>query len=144
MPKRDAALIPLSHDHHQALFLAQRMRRATETGVAEVVADALEYWRGHGADHFRIEEDLLLPALARHVPADDERIVRVLVDHVWIRERFERLEAGARPDELGELGQRLDDHVRHEERVVFPLIEAELGSDELAALGARVEAAEAD
>ena len=31
---------------------------------------------------------------------------------------------GARPADLHELGARLHDHIRHEERVLFPLIEA--------------------
>jgi hypothetical protein len=45
-------------------------------------------------------------------------------------------------DEMHELGERLDDHIRHEERVLFPLIEESLERDELSALGAAVEAAE--
>jgi hypothetical protein len=140
--KRDPALSPLSHDHHQALFQAMRMKRAGEEDRDEVIAGVLEFWSGHGALHFRIEEEVLLPAFARHEPPDDERVVRVLVDHVWIRERMGRLESGASVAELRALGERLDDHVRHEERVLFPAIEAALDADELAALGALVADAE--
>ena len=64
--KRTAALQPLSRDHHQALSVAQKLRRA-DAGTAPGVRDAfLEFWRSHGRDHFRSEEEILLPAFAGH------------------------------------------------------------------------------
>lgn len=118
------------------------MRRAGDGDRTDVISGVLGFWRDHGAVHFRIEEELLLPAFARHVDPDDERIVRVLVDHVWIRERMARLE-GSCVSELNELGERLDAHVRHEERVLFPAIEQVLKPGELVELGERIAAAEA-
>jgi iron-sulfur cluster repair protein YtfE (RIC family) len=141
--KRDPALTLLSHEHHQALHQALRMKRASEADCAEVSTGVLAFWDEEGAEHFRIEEELLLPALARYLAPEDERVVRVLVDHVWIRERMERMRGGVEAEELQELGARLDDHVRHEERIVFPLIEETLGAEELKELGQRLEAAEA-
>jgi iron-sulfur cluster repair protein YtfE (RIC family) len=140
--KRDPALTPLSHDHHQALHQALRLKRAGEEDLREVTAGALEFWREQGALHFRIEEEILLPAFARHADPGDERVVRVLVDHVWIRERMARLESDPSVAELHELGERLDAHVRHEERVLFPAIEEALQAGELAELGEAVAAAE--
>ena len=142
--KRDAALADLSRDHHQALYRAMRMKRAVEDDIDEVRGDVLSFWAGHGARHFRIEEEILLPAFARSGDPADDAVVTVLVDHVWIRERMERLAA----DELEleavhELGERLERHVRHEERVLFPLIQAALHPDALATLGQRIAAAEA-
>ena len=140
--KRDPALTTLSHDHHQALFQALRMKRVGEVDRAEVVEGVLTFWVGGGARHFRIEEELLLPAFARHRPPDDDRVVRVLIDHVWIRERIDRA-TELDLAEIRELGERLEKHVRHEERVLFPAIEEALDEGELAALGARIEGAEA-
>ncbi|HEX6117037.1 MAG TPA: hemerythrin domain-containing protein [Solirubrobacterales bacterium] len=142
--KRDPALTPLSRDHHQALTQALRLRRAEAADAAEVVDGMLEYWSAHGAHHFRVEEEVLLPPFARHHDPGDERVVRVLVDHVWIRERVGRLGPDSGPDELHELGERLDAHVRHEERVLFPLIESTLPADELERLAADIAAAEAE
>jgi hemerythrin-like domain-containing protein len=106
-----------------------------------------EFFDAHGALHFRVEEEVLLPGYVRDAGADpnDDQIVRVLTDHVWIRARIAALrEATAPPPaELRELGQRLDDHVRHEERVLFPAIEQALSAEQLAALGQAVAAAEA-
>jgi hemerythrin-like domain-containing protein len=142
--KRHLALVDLSHDHHQALYQAMLMRRVTADDLAEVRETVLGFWDDQGAKHFRIEEDVLLPAFAAAGDPRDDAVVTVLVDHVWIRERMERLAVGEL-DLAGvrELGERLNAHVRHEERVLFPLIERTLDADALASLGGRIAAAEA-
>jgi iron-sulfur cluster repair protein YtfE (RIC family) len=63
-------------------------------------------------------------------------VARVLVEHVDLRWRGEDVATATDPDpaELHELGERLERHIRHEERVLFPLIEAALPADELARL----------
>ena len=142
--KRDPALVDLSHDHHQALYCAMRMQRASEEDLAKVRHDVLAYWGEHGAKHFRIEEEVLLPAFASSGDPRDDAVVSVLVDHVWIRERMERLAAQELDlARINELGRRLSTHVRHEERVLFPLIERTLDAEALASLGDRIAAAEA-
>jgi hemerythrin-like domain-containing protein len=142
--KRDPALVELSRDHHQALYAAQRMKRASADDLAAVREDVLGFWSEDGAKHFRIEEEVLLPGFATAGDPGDEAVVRVLVDHVWIRERMARLESGELElAQVHELGERLEAHVRHEERVLFPLIEGTLATDALAALGSRIAAAEA-
>jgi iron-sulfur cluster repair protein YtfE (RIC family) len=89
---------------------------------------------------------LLLPAFARHTGADDPAIVRVLTEHVDLRRRGQDLEGSAHPDPatLRELGERLEDHIRFEERVLFPMIEEALPLDELERLGAAFARAESD
>ena len=54
--------------------------------------------------------------------------------------------AGADPDPaaLRELGERLESHIRFEERVLFPMIEEALPVYELERLGAEFARAEAD
>ena len=73
---------------------------------------------GRSAGHFRIEEELLLPALARHHAVTGDAVVRVLTDHVELRRRAADLEAEPEPtvEALHELGACLHDHIRHEER----------------------------
>jgi iron-sulfur cluster repair protein YtfE (RIC family) len=44
--------------------------------------------------------------------------------------------------ELRELGERLNDHVRHEEHVLFPAIERALSGEQLVRLGQSVGDAE--
>jgi hemerythrin-like domain-containing protein len=129
--KRHRALQPLSRDHHVALVAAQRLRRATGEGAAAARDQFLAFWREHGATHFRVEEEVLLPAFAAHADPDAECVTRMLVDHVRIRAAAARLEGEAEPpvETLHELGTMLERHVRLEEREVFPLIEDALPPD---------------
>ncbi len=128
----------MSRDHHQGLFAALKLRRAAPDSAAEARESFLAFWDGGGRTHFMVEEEVLLPAFARHVPSDHEAIVRVLVEHVDLRRRAQDLERDETPalGDLHELGDRLQAHIRHEEDVLFPLIEQALPRDELLALGA--------
>jgi iron-sulfur cluster repair protein YtfE (RIC family) len=76
---------------------------------------------------------VLLPAYARHGAHDHPAVVRVLTDHVDLRRRAGDLAAteSPEPETLHHLGERLEGHIRHEERVLFPLIEEALPDDEL-------------
>jgi hemerythrin-like domain-containing protein len=139
--KRHEALAQLSRDHHQALFQAQRLRRATNEDVADVTGGFLDFFHNVGNLHFRAEEEVLLPAYAAYADPSDEVVVRVLVDHTLIRRDVEALET-AGLDGVHELGDRLEAHVRHEERVLFPLIEQALPEDELAQVARRVDEVE--
>jgi hypothetical protein len=133
--KRSQQLAPLSREHHAALEVALRLRRATDADAAAVRERFLRFYETEAREHFRAEEEHLLPAFARHAPADDPDIVRVLVEHVELRRRAVDVARGAGPEELHALGDLLRDHVRHEERTLFPRVEAALAADELAALG---------
>lgn len=141
--KRSEALAELSRDHHHGLVVAQRLSRATGETAAAAREAFLAYWRDEGQAHFRDEEDLLLPAFARFGSASDEAVVRSLTEHVDLRRRAADVtEGSASVDDLHELGRRLRDHIRHEERVLFPLIEDALPDDRLAQLAAAIAAAE--
>ena len=142
--KRSQALQPLSHQHHQGLFVAQKLRRATEEDKGDVREQFLDFWDSEARGHFRVEEEVLLPAYARHAAIDRPEVVRVLTEHVLIR-RFAG-DLGAAPSEVAQLqalGELLEGHIRHEERTLFPLIEEAMTSDEQAVLAATIEAAQA-
>ena len=142
--KRSEALRTLSHHHHQGLYAALQLKRAQRETVADARQAFVDFFEREGARHFRIEEELLLPAYARHVQVDDPAIVRVLTEHIDLRRRGQDLEAGAEPDPeaLRDLGERLELHIRFEERVLFPMIEEAMPPDELERLAAAIERAE--
>jgi hypothetical protein len=142
--KRDPALVSLSHDHHQALFVAQKLRRADDETAAEACAVFLDYWEGQGRDHFRLEEEILLPAYVDHGDPYDPLVARMLCDHVAIRARADALARDPHPgaSALRELGTSLADHVRLEERRVFPLIERTMPAARLTAVATALEQAE--
>jgi iron-sulfur cluster repair protein YtfE (RIC family) len=136
--KRHRALESLSRDHHHALVVAQRLKRATEPAADEARSAFLDYWEADGREHFREEEEVLLPALARFADPEQPVIARVLIDHVRIR-RFAAELADAPPvATLQGLGEELEQHVRREERELFPLIERAMPEGELVALAARL------
>ncbi len=147
--KRHPSLHPLSQHHHFALIQALEMRRAAgapaekRNAAVERQADKfVAFWHKTGIVHFREEEEVLLPAYARHTRLDqDAGIMRLLADHAEIRaavQDFERRRAKNRPIEaeaMARLAKLLHDHVRFEENVVFPHIERVLGEENLDAVG---------
>jgi hemerythrin-like domain-containing protein len=143
--KRSEALSSLSRDHHQALVVAQKLRRATDATAPDARETFLAYWARHGRRHFRLEEELLFPAYAGYGDPHDPRVLRALGEHVMIRHRADALAASptAALATLEQLGAELAAHVRLEEREVFPMIERLIPSDELDALAQKLDAAEA-
>ncbi len=139
--KRAEALRPLSREHLLALHAAKVLREGDD--LEAVAAVFFDFWENGGQDHFRIEEEVLLPHWARFAEVDRAGVSRMLEEHLAIRREALRLEAGETTlDEARELGQLLNDHVRFEERELFPLLEATLDEASLARLAAAIEEAE--
>ena len=162
--KRHPALRDLSSDHHQGLVQARRLVKAAEedtaspTGgvtavhegaaanaeaLAQVARDFLTFWSQHTVLHFRQEEEVLLPAFARYGDPALEPVVRVLVEHVQIRRLVDDLQqqvASGQPSvqTMRAIGEMLKGHIRYEENVLFPLIEAAMPEEALAELPDRV------
>jgi hypothetical protein len=142
--RRDPALARLSRDHHQTLVIAQRLRRATGATAAEARAAFLDHWESHARHHFRLEEEVLLPAYAAFGDAHHHLVARALCDHVAIRQRADALarEPTSTVEPLHELGVLLADHVRLEERELFVLIERTMPATQLATLAAALDEAD--
>lgn len=135
--KRDPSLLSLSRDHHQALFVSQKLLTARPGTADGAVADLRSYWQAHGQAHFRAEEEVLLPAYAAHADPYDPLLAKVLCDHLAIRQRIQSLDQDSPPAiaALHDLGRLIKQHVRLEERELFPQIEAALPETELTAVG---------
>lgn len=118
--KRHPSLQALSRDHNVGLVLARRLQIPSE----EVARDFLAIWDAEMADHFSEEERLLLPLCGR---LDQERLAG---EHQEIREAVSRLRNG----ELvvaRDLSVLLHDHIRWEERRLFPAIEMSATPEQL-------------
>jgi hypothetical protein len=129
--KRSPALIQLSRDHHQALDVARRLRRATDADLGAALAYLQVFWDPGGLRHFELEERHLPDAL----PDADWRdaVERMRREHDAIRVNIATVDDVAGAHELGTL---LHDHVRFEERELFPLLEDRLSEPQLERLGA--------
>lgn len=142
--KRAPELQPLSREHRDALIVSRRLRRGAEgkESLAEAVAAFRAAWGGPLAEHFREEEEILLPPLAGLAGRDDPHITRVLSEHAEVARLAAELE-GAAGEQIrtvaARLGRLLDDHIRFEERVLFPRIEASFSPELLASVGRELE-----
>ena len=144
--KRHRDLRKFSDDHHGGLVQARRLRRAAagEGEPLEAARAFLRFWAEDTRVHFREEEEVLLAVYARHGGDLDARPVREMVaDHARIRGLVMTLgeEVGAGRvgrETLREIGERLEAHIRLEERRVFPLVEATLPEEALKEVGARL------
>ena len=149
--RRHPGLRGLSDDHHRGLVNARRLKRAAaaeEAERADAAGKFLGFWRADTRLHFREEEDVLLPVLARHAGnLSHPSVVEMLTQHARIRGLAMDLEdelgrRGVRGETLRELGERLEAHIRLEERRVFPYIEETLPEHALEEVASRLEAFE--
>jgi len=149
--KRHPSLHALSEHHHHALVQAFLIARAAKEPLGRrrmllrrAARDFLRFWQRAGRRHFREEEEVLLPALARHVALDTQpAVLQMLAQHADIRGRIEQLAAALvlgrnLEPTLTRLGRLLHDHVRLEENQVFPRIEAALSEKEMRRLRERL------
>ncbi len=144
--KRHPSLQPLSRDHHEALLQVQALRLAAEGSPDErrvARARFRDLWDGWFRGHLDLEERCLPPLIPE---ASD--VERLRAEHDEIRslaKAFLRGAARAKPvgDLMERLAGRLHDHVRWEERQLFPAIEGAAGDAGLRSLGAETKSAEA-
>jgi hemerythrin-like domain-containing protein len=146
--KRHPSLRPFSDDHHQGLVNARRLKKAAsgeEFNAANTAHDFLEFWHRDTSLHFRKEEEVLLPVLARYGGDLGERpVLQMLAQHARIRglamQLSDELEQDkVQEDTLRNLGEQLEAHIRLEERRVFPFIEETLPEHALQEVASRLE-----
>ncbi|QDX82051.1 hypothetical protein B9N43_12825 [Denitratisoma sp. DHT3] len=129
--KRAAALAGLSREHHTALVLAQRIAAGTLSP-----ADLQARFERELEPHFRAEEAALLPLLAAAgAGALAERTRR---EHDGMRRLLALVLAGDAAA-LAAFGGALRDHVRFEERELFPDAETRLTPTQLQTLATQLE-----
>ena len=123
--KRSAALASLSRDHHPALFVAQKLRRASEQTPARRTKRSSHTGPRTADGTSASRRRRCCPATPPTADVHHPIVLAVLGDHVAIRQRADRLTTGssASPQALHDLGERLAAHVRLEEHELSRLIE---------------------
>ena len=132
--KRDPRLRALSRDHYHALVLARFIgaicaRDGMDAHAVEVVRErfAIEI-----TPHFLVEETLLA-ALEGH--GVDHLVQRTRKDHLTMQRMLEDALVKRTPC-LCELGELLNEHVRFEERELYPACEQLLSDETLERIAA--------
>jgi len=133
--KRCPELQDLSREHHTALQLALRLKRAVASGDDAQVEEGCERTRRvfdrELWPHFREEEERLLPAL--EAAGGNAVVARTLIEHRALQRLVREMDMPD-PDVLQRFAELITEHVRFEERELFPAAEDLLGRETLARL----------
>jgi len=126
--KRHESLIPLSHDHHDGLLFCWNLRQGIKRAVdpARMVAYCHWFWAQHLQEHFAEEENWLF--IPNHPLCQ-----LALEQHAQIRSAIETLTHS--PEQIVHLANLIDQHIRMEERQLFPELEQQIPPQALAIIG---------
>jgi len=138
--KRIEALAPLSREHHGSLILAQLLKKdapdykglpADSQGKAKY---ALEQYEANIKDHF-IKEEVILERVKGLHPEIARLTGEIINEHIELRALFKSLSVTEDLEEtMNNLGNLLYDHIRKEERVLFPLLQEHCTGEWLGAI----------
>jgi hemerythrin-like domain-containing protein len=144
---RDKSLIPLSHQHQQALSLCVRIDRAQPIADADLGAWQAEIEQHFVQEikiHFSAEEQILFPA-ARQLPELVPLVEELIGDHRSLRKCFSQAEERRMSlDNLLSFARQFSGHIRKEERHLFERMQQLMTQKELADLGIQLETALGD
>ncbi|WP_347160026.1 hemerythrin domain-containing protein [Pontibacter chitinilyticus] len=137
--KRDKSLLPLSREHHFGLLFCWKLRQGLNNGTdLQVLRDYVRYfWDTILKDHCEEEEWLL----QRLLPENDAQRIRMEEEHHLLYGIVHLISHNKRltRDLFETLQQDLNDHVRWEERELFPYLQATAPADELEQAGKLLE-----
>lgn len=132
--KRNENIVKLSRDHHASLLFCWKLRQGVKhhADVDRMVNYVSYFWTKHFAPHFREEEKFLF------APLKDDKVQKAIDEHKTIKGLINELavkSSHGRESKLSELADTVDEHVRYEERVLFPHLESELSGEQLKHIG---------
>ena len=127
--KRTETLAPLSREHHTSLILAQLLKKDAPAykGLPDTIEGKVVYARLQFEKdiktHFE-KEELMLDKAKDCNDVISRLTEEIKKEHRELAALFHSLNAEmSQADQLDELGRKLEDHIRKEERVLFPLLQ---------------------
>lgn len=125
--ERHALLRPISREHHEGLLFCWQIRKALTDGLDPKVQHRItvEFYHRHLLPHFGIEEEAVFPVLGAH----DQLVEQAISEHRRLTRRFLSTQDPAR--DLSCIEKELEAHIRFEERVLFPRIQAVATEEQL-------------
>ena len=136
--KRDSRIHFLSWDHHTALMESFKITKFIDSksteGLFQLRAQIINFWKEHLLQHFRAEEECLLPRLALYQDTD-EFISKTLTEHIQIHKIILLIKESTGEKDLKiylkHFAKLLNDHIRFEERDLFEAIQSLLTDEQL-------------
>jgi len=135
--KRHVQLQPLSRQHHNGLLAALLLKKGIKKAAdpKDMAAFIIDFWYKDLEDHFKAEEDVLLPAVAS-VDFDKELIDTLKEEHALLRSYVYFLqEDPVNVEIIEQFHILLERHIRFEEQLFFPEAERLLTEKQLQELG---------
>ncbi len=147
--KRHRSLIPLSRDHHDSLVLAQRLILGRSkaphsdwpTDRRQQVSRVTEFFKTDLRKHFEAEEAHVFPAAVDHLREGADLARQLIEEHDDMRARirgFEKDPTTNLDERLSSFGERLKEHIKKEESILFERIQEEMDPADLEAIGVRL------
>jgi iron-sulfur cluster repair protein YtfE (RIC family) len=136
--KRSNKLHSLSHDHHHGLKLAQLIKKDAPLykNLPNSLEGKIEYTKRFFNEelirHFKEEEEILFKISEGKDEEADKLIKEIVEEHEKIKSFIVLLDkAEEKINLLDDIGNLLAEHIRKEERKLFPRLEEILSMDEL-------------
>jgi hemerythrin-like domain-containing protein len=127
--KRHEAIAPLSRDHHSSLILAQLLKknapgyRDMPENIKDKAVYARKQFEEHIRKHFQQEEEMLKKAKDCH-PEINILAGEIKSEHKALEDLFQALQSSVDLEGcMDTLGSTLEQHIRKEERILFPLLQ---------------------
>ena len=131
--KRHQALQPLSKEHHFALLLCWKIRRGLEDNVDpdRIGRYLTRIWEHQLKPHFHTEEQYVFPVLGK-----ENKLIRAAIsEHRTIRRLI--LKQPFTIKSLNRIEEKLEAHIRAEERRIFPLVQTTATSSQMALISSK-------
>lgn len=131
--KRHESIVILSREHHFGLLFCWKLRQGIKKDIpAERMQPYVSYfWKEHLQSHFEEEEIILFANV------QDDLVKQAMAEHLQISQAIKSIteSQNVSVESLRQLADMLDNHIRFEERVLFPHLEQTLTANQLSELG---------
>lgn len=134
--KRNENLKTLSWEHHDGLVVCFRLQQGLKSNInyKEMAEYVLHTWNNVLKHHFWQEEQILSQK-KNNTKKSSECITQMQDDHKKIRELITKIDNNSETKLIGEFAELLNNHIRFEERELFPLLENESSTNDLKEIG---------
>jgi len=134
--RRHESLIPLSREHHYGLLVCLRIHRGLEDHKTDMVwlsdraEKVIRFFETDLRPHFEAEEQIVFPVMTGMAEAS-ATVKELIEEHRNLVRLVDRPAVGVEaPPLLREFADRLEAHIRKEERVLFPCYEQKISPKE--------------
>jgi hemerythrin-like domain-containing protein len=134
--KRNENILQLSRDHHYGLLFCWKIKQGIIKNVQSIrMQQYVSYfWDRHLCSHFEEEERLLFHEV------DDKLCDDAILQHAEIAELIRMIvhDQKADDDTFALLASTLENHIRFEERELFPFLELAISPEKMVSIGLKL------